>query len=77
MAVLLILFLVLLSSSASIESRLYTNYYSKSCPRFTQIVKDIVTNKQISTPTPTTASVLVSSTPFNKAERDADINLSQ
>ncbi|KAL6188298.1 hypothetical protein ACLB2K_039691 [Fragaria x ananassa] len=92
MAVLLILFLVLLSSSASIESRLYTNYYSKSCLRFTQIVQDIVTNKQISTPTTAAAtlrlffhdclhndcdaSVLVSSTPFNKAERDADINLS-
>ncbi|KAM5581551.1 peroxidase 63-like [Rosa sericea] len=90
--VFLIFFLTLLSTSFPAESRLYTNFYDKSCPRFTQIVQDIVTNKQISTPTTAAgtlrlffhdcihngcdASILVSSTPFNKAERDADINLS-
>ncbi|KAK4834455.1 hypothetical protein QYF36_023186 [Acer negundo] len=74
------------------ESRLDLNYYSKSCPRFNDIMRDTITNKQITTPTTAAgtlrlffhdailngvdASVLISSTPFNKAERDADINLS-
>lgn len=68
------------------------NYYQKSCPRFSQIMQDTITNKQITSPTTAAAtlrlffhdcfiegcdaSVLVSSTPFNKAERDADMNLS-
>ncbi|XP_027102173.2 peroxidase 31-like [Coffea arabica] len=72
--------------------QLTTNYYQKSCPRFEQIIQDTTTNKQISSPTTAAAtlrlffhdallqgcdaSVLISSTPFNKAERDADINLS-
>ena len=82
-------FLGLLNPS---QSRLSTNYYQKSCPRFTQIMEDTITNKQITSPTtaPATlrlffhdcfiegcdASVLITSTPFNKAERDADMNLS-
>lgn len=72
--------------------QLSTNYYQKSCPRFDQIMQETTTNKQISSPTTAAAtlrlffhdallqgcdaSVLISSTPFNKAERDADINLS-
>lgn len=68
------------------------NYYQKSCPRFSQIMQDTITNKQITSPTTAAAtlrlffhdcfiegcdaSVLVSSTPFNEAERDADMNLS-
>lgn len=68
------------------------NYYQKSCPRFSQIMQDTITNKQITSPTTAAAtlrlffhdcfiegcdaSVLVSSTPFNQAERDADMNLS-
>ncbi|XP_059643534.1 peroxidase 31-like isoform X2 [Cornus florida] len=75
-----------------ISHRLTLNYYQKSCPRFEQIMQDTITNKQITSPTTAAgalrlffhdcliegcdASVLVSSTPFNKAERDADINLS-
>ncbi|EYU44705.1 hypothetical protein ABFS82_08G015200 [Erythranthe guttata] len=71
---------------------LTTTYYTKSCPRFEQIVQDVTTNKQISSPTTAAAalrlffhdcfvsgcdaSVLISSTHFSKAERDADINLS-
>ncbi|KAG6383939.1 hypothetical protein SASPL_156271 [Salvia splendens] len=71
---------------------LSTSYYSKSCPKFEQIVQDTTTNKQISSPTTAAAalrlffhdcfvggcdaSVLVSSTRFSKSERDADINLS-
>ncbi|XP_059670223.1 peroxidase 63-like [Cornus florida] len=82
--------LSLLTPSQS--QQLTPNYYQKSCPRFEQIVQDTVTNKQITSPTTAAAtlriflhdclvdgcdaSVLVSSTPFNKAERDADINLS-
>ncbi|KAL2498067.1 Peroxidase 63 [Abeliophyllum distichum] len=71
---------------------LSTNYYQKSCPKFEQILQDTTTNKQISFPTTAAAtlrlffhdcfirgcdaSVLISSTHFNKAEGDADINLS-
>ncbi|XP_022852754.1 peroxidase 31-like [Olea europaea var. sylvestris] len=71
---------------------LSTSYYQKKCPRFEQIMQDATTNKQITSPTTAAAtlrlffhdcfmggcdaSVLISSTPFNKAERDADINLS-
>ncbi|KAL8475560.1 hypothetical protein ACS0TY_028278 [Phlomoides rotata] len=71
---------------------LTTTYYSKSCPKFEQIVQDTTINKQISSPTTAAgtlrlffhdcfvggcdASILVSSTRFSKAERDADINLS-
>ncbi|CAA3020400.1 peroxidase 31-like [Olea europaea var. sylvestris] len=74
------------------QSFLSVNYYQKTCPRFEQILQDTTTNKQISSPTTAAAtlrlffhdcfiggcdaSVLISSTPFNKAERDADINLS-
>ncbi|WCJ20907.1 Peroxidase superfamily protein [Euphorbia peplus] len=88
-----ILILTFLSSLILIsESRLSYNYYDKSCPRFTQIIQETVTNKQITSPTTAAgtlrvffhdcihtgcdASILISSTPFNTAERDADINLS-
>ncbi|KAL1820670.1 hypothetical protein ACET3Z_015539 [Daucus carota] len=68
------------------------NYYDKTCPRFHQIIQETTTNKQIYSPTTAAASlrlffhdcliqgcdasILISSTPFSKAERDADINLS-
>ncbi|KAL8247142.1 hypothetical protein R6Q59_008358 [Mikania micrantha] len=81
---------ILLSTSHS--QQLTTSFYHKSCPRFEQIMQDTTTNKQIASPTTAgaalrlffhdclvdgcDASVLISSTPFNKAERDADINLS-
>lgn len=67
-------------------------YYSQTCPKFDQIMEETTTNKQITSPTTAAAtlrvffhdcfvtgcdaSVLISSTPFNKAEREADINLS-
>ncbi|URE42180.1 peroxidase 65 [Musa troglodytarum] len=73
-------------------AKLTTGYYRKSCPRVEQIVSDVVTNKQISSPTTAAgalrlffhdcfvggcdASVLISTNAFNRAERDADINLS-
>ncbi|XP_028771187.1 peroxidase 63-like [Neltuma alba] len=74
------------------ESRLSLDYYQHSCPEFSKIIQDTITNKQITSPTAAGAtlrlflhdclangcdgSVLISSTFFNKAERDADINLS-
>ncbi|CAI0455582.1 unnamed protein product [Linum tenue] len=74
------------------ESRLSYNYYDKSCPKFAQIIQDTVTDKQIKSPTTAAGtlrlffhdcfangcdgSALISSTAFNRAERDADINLS-
>lgn len=89
--VLLILLLPFLFASSS-SQQLTIDYYKQSCPRFDQIMQDSTTNKQISSPTTAAAalrilfhdaivngvdaSVLISSTPFNKAERDADINLS-
>ncbi|KAL3526013.1 hypothetical protein ACH5RR_014385 [Cinchona calisaya] len=78
--------------SFSLSHYLTADYYQKTCPRFDQIIQDTTTNKQITSPTTAAAtlrlffhdaliqgcdaSVLISSTPFNKAERDADINLS-
>ncbi|KAF5739640.1 hypothetical protein HS088_TW12G00849 [Tripterygium wilfordii] len=84
--------LLLLASTFPGESSLTYDFYQKSCPRFNQIMQDTITNKQITSPTTAAAtlrlffhdcllngcdaSILVSSTPFNTAERDADINLS-
>ncbi|XP_010528275.1 PREDICTED: peroxidase 63-like [Tarenaya hassleriana] len=83
-------FTILLVSAA--ESRLTTDFYAKSCPRFHDIVRDTITNKQITSPTTAAAalrlffhdcfpngcdaSLLISSTAFNSAERDSPINLS-
>ncbi|KAH7532555.1 peroxidase 31 [Ziziphus jujuba] len=74
------------------EARLYNNYYARKCPSFNKIIQDTITNKQITNPstaaatlrlflhdcfvTGCDASTLITSTPFNTAERDADINLS-
>ncbi|GAV74851.1 peroxidase domain-containing protein [Cephalotus follicularis] len=86
-----ILLFLFLSISLS-ESKLSPDYYKQSCPEFDSIMRDTITTKQITTPTTAAAtlrvfihdcfvegcdaSVLVSSNSFNKAERDADINLS-
>ncbi|KAM6549910.1 hypothetical protein CsatB_021586 [Cannabis sativa] len=91
--IILVTSLALPSSQAQSRStKLYPNYYRRTCPRFEQIIQDTVTNKQISSPSTAAASlrlffhdcllngcdasILISSTPFNTAERDADINLS-
>ncbi|OVA14361.1 Plant peroxidase [Macleaya cordata] len=74
------------------QSKLTTTYYDKSCPKFSDIVRETITNKQITNPTTAAgtlrlffhdciangcdASILITSNSFNKAERDADINLS-
>ncbi|KFK33725.1 hypothetical protein AALP_AA5G051800 [Arabis alpina] len=86
------LFLLFTLLTTITESRLTPNFYSKTCPKFHDIIRDTITNKQITTPTTAAAllrlffhdcfpngcdaSVLISSTPFNKAERDSSINLS-
>ncbi|CAA7407689.1 unnamed protein product [Spirodela intermedia] len=74
------------------EGRLTVDYYARTCPKAADIVAETVMNKQIASPTTAAgtirlffhdcfldgcdASVLVSSNAFNRAERDADINLS-
>ncbi|CAN6676048.1 unnamed protein product [Malus baccata var. baccata] len=73
------------------RAQLTENYYDKTCPKFNEIVNRIVTEKQIATPTTAAAvlrlffhdcvlegcdaSLLIASNSFNKAERDADINV--
>ncbi|KAK8972230.1 hypothetical protein V6N11_028936 [Hibiscus sabdariffa] len=89
---LLFVLFFLSSTALLSESRLSLDYYSKTCPSFNRIMQETITNKQINSPTTAAgtlrllfhdclpngcdASILISSTPFNKAERDADINLS-
>ncbi|XP_050222162.2 LOW QUALITY PROTEIN: peroxidase 31, partial [Mercurialis annua] len=88
----LLLLLTLSSLAFLAESRLSYTYYDKTCPKFSQIMQETITNKQITNPTTAAgtlriffhdcilsgcdASILLTSTPFNSAERDADINLS-
>ncbi|GLT33314.1 hypothetical protein SLA2020_079140 [Shorea laevis] len=88
----LLILLILAFAALVCESRLSADYYAKSCPRFNQIMQDAITNKQIPSPTTAAgtlrvffhdcindgcdASVLLSSTSSNSAERDAEINLS-
>ncbi|KAL3529604.1 hypothetical protein ACH5RR_008926 [Cinchona calisaya] len=89
-----LLFVLLISSLISFipysESALTLDYYAKTCPRFQDIMRDIVQAKQSQNPTTAAAtlrlffhdcmvggcdaSVLAKSTAFNKAEVDADIN---
>ncbi|KAL1188589.1 Peroxidase 31 [Cardamine amara subsp. amara] len=87
-----IFFIIFTLLTTSSESRLTKDYYSKSCPRFFDIIRDTISNKQITTPTTAAAtirlffhdcfsngcdsSILISSTAFNTAERDSSINLS-
>ncbi|XP_050225681.1 peroxidase 65-like [Mercurialis annua] len=84
-----IILLLFLSIPLS-ESRLSLDYYKKSCPGFDDIIRDVVSSKQSTTPTTAAAtlrvffhdcmvegcdaSVLVASNSFNLAERDADLN---
>ncbi|KAI3974218.1 hypothetical protein MKX01_033469 [Papaver californicum] len=92
---LLLIVFILSTSLTSIpfsQSRLTATYYSQSCPRFSEIIQNIVIDKQLKNPTTAAgtlrlffhdcitngcdASILISSNPFNKAERDTEINLS-
>lgn len=72
------------------ESKLTLNYYDKSCPAFAKVVQEVALDKQLSIPTTAAgalrlffhdcvvggcdASLLLSSSSFNTAERDQDIN---
>ncbi|KAL5552960.1 hypothetical protein UlMin_040361, partial [Ulmus minor] len=84
------LFLSSLYLPSLTESKLNTNYYQKTCPKFPEIVRQIVQDKQLATPSTAAAtvrlffhdcmvegcdaSILIASNTFNKAERDAEIN---
>lgn len=83
---------VALSCPAASAAKLTLDYYQNTCPRASEIVTQVVTNKQIANPTTAAgtlrlffhdcfvggcdASVLITSNAFNRAERDADLNLS-
>ncbi|KAG0487700.1 hypothetical protein HPP92_009795 [Vanilla planifolia] len=84
--------LITLLLSCSTSAKLKLDYYQTSCPRVHEIISEVITTKQINSPTTAAgalrlffhdcfvsgcdASVLISSNHFNKAERDAEINLS-
>ncbi|KAK4763690.1 hypothetical protein SAY87_013128 [Trapa incisa] len=97
MALVFLLFLLLPYLSLSeakkpTTDQLTADYYAKSCPRFHDIIRGVIVDKQIAHSTTAAAtlrlffhdcmvdgcdgSVLITSNAFNKAERDADINLS-
>ncbi|CAK7328981.1 unnamed protein product [Dovyalis caffra] len=92
MAIPLPILLLLFLSIPFSESKLSFDYYKKSCPDFEKIVREVITNKQMTNPATAAgtlrlffhdcmvegcdASVLVASNSFNTAERDADLNLS-
>lgn len=74
------------------ESKLSLDYYQKTCPDFPKIIQQVVTDKQLASPTTAAgalrvffhdcvvggcdASVLLSSNNVNTTERDNDINRS-
>ncbi|KAG0473407.1 hypothetical protein HPP92_015264 [Vanilla planifolia] len=84
--------LITLLLSCSTSAKLKLDYYQTSCPRVHEIISEVITTKQINSPTTAAgalrlffhdcfvsgcdASVLISSNHFNKAERGAEINLS-
>ncbi|KAG0471831.1 hypothetical protein HPP92_016377 [Vanilla planifolia] len=90
--ILLLLFFTTTVSASPASDVLSVDYYKSSCPQVLDIISDVVTTKQITNPTTGAgilrlffhdcfvsgcdASVLVSTNQFNRAERDADINLS-
>ncbi|KAH9305136.1 hypothetical protein KI387_009540, partial [Taxus chinensis] len=88
MPVFLALFLALLL----VDAQLSVDYYGLTCPHVEDIIKDVMARKQAANPTTAAgvlriffhdcfadgcdASVLITSTAYHKAERDADVNLS-
>ncbi|KAG6474562.1 peroxidase 31-like [Zingiber officinale] len=84
--------LLLFSLATPASAKLSTAYYRETCPKAEQIISDVITGKQISTPTTAAgtlrlffhdcfvggcdASMLISTNVFNRAERDADDNIS-
>ncbi|KAI4380227.1 hypothetical protein MLD38_006442 [Melastoma candidum] len=83
---------VLLLFVVVVNAKLTPDYYKNTCPDFQKIIRETITNKQISTPTTAAgtlrlfmhdcfvegcdASVLIASNSFNTAEKDVDINQS-
>ncbi|EFJ33922.1 hypothetical protein SELMODRAFT_230472 [Selaginella moellendorffii] len=83
---------VLIVAEIAIFPRLATDFYVRSCPELPSIVRRVIAAKFAQTPVAAAgmlriffhdcmvegcdASVLVASTPSNKAEKDAEINLS-
>ncbi|XP_039006800.1 peroxidase 31-like [Hibiscus syriacus] len=81
-----------LSLLPSTESVLTPDYYSKTCPKFHDVLQTVLSGKQLSNPTTAAAtlrlffhdcfvngcdaSLLIASTAFNKSELDADSNMS-
>lgn len=95
MAAVHVLFLIILLSFSCIpfsESTLTQDYYAKTCPKFNDIMAEVIRAKQNSSPATAAAvlntlfhdcmvsgcdgSVLIKSTPFSKSELDSDINSS-
>ena len=86
-----LLFIFFLSFAISSHARLKVDYYAKTCPQFPQIIREAVVAKQTVSPTTAAAtlrvffhdcmvngcdaSVLIASTRFNQAERDAEDNI--
>ncbi|KAF5739774.1 Peroxidase 6 precursor family protein [Tripterygium wilfordii] len=86
------LLLILLLFLPFSRSKLTLDYYDKTCPQFHDILQRISIEKQMANPTTAAATIrlffhdclvdgcdastLIFSTAFNKAERDAEINLS-
>ncbi|XP_078443540.1 peroxidase 41-like [Wolffia australiana] len=84
--------LLLSAAAAAAEPPLTADYYAQTCPQAADIITGAFIAKQTSSPTTAAgtlrlffhdcfldgcdASVLISSNAFNRAERDADINLS-
>lgn len=94
MAVNLVFFIILsvFSCISFTESTLTPDYYAKTCPKFNDIMAEVIRAKQNSSPATAAAvlntlfhdcmvngcdgSVLIKSTPFNNSELDSDINRS-
>lgn len=88
---LLVLLIPLLMFLPFSQSKLSLDYYNKTCPQFHQIMEQVTFKKQTTSPSTAAGvlslffhdcmvdgcdgSILITSTAFNKAERDADINL--
>ncbi|KAL0535427.1 hypothetical protein IC582_029757 [Cucumis melo] len=86
----LMIITIILPFPSLVHSKLSLGYYQKTCPDFEKIVRETVTNKQITSPVTAAgtlrlffhdcmvdgcdASVLISSNSFNQAEREAEIN---
>ncbi|KAL4302796.1 hypothetical protein GQ457_10G026120 [Hibiscus cannabinus] len=81
-----------LSLIPSAHCTLTLNYYTKTCPKFHDVLQNVLSGKQLTNPTTAAAtlrlffhdcfvngcdaSLLIASNAFNKSELDADVNMS-